>query len=147
MATFIEYVSLQLTRYRTLNAYRGGDWRRLPIIECGEKLVQVPMQDCHPYYAREMKLSSDERVFLREGTLERFRRAQNKVRVQGYDLKVYDGWRSVQLQENLFWFYLREFTAAKFGMSQHFKLLSTDQVCDAFNKLPEATRSSLREAN
>lgn len=147
MAMLIDYIKLQIVRARTLHAYRSGDWRKLPIIDCGERLVQVPIEDCHPYYAREMKLIPDERVFLREGVLARFQCAQREARTQGYDLKVYDGWRSIELQENLFWFYLREFTAAKFELSQRFASLDLGQVRDEFNGLPEVTQTSLREAN
>ncbi len=147
MASIITRTVVQISRVRTLYAYRHGDWRKLPIVENHEPLVQVPPEQCYPYYAREMKLVTDERIFLRAEALRRFRHAHAFLKRQGYDLMVYDGWRSLQLQENLFWFYLREFTAAKFNLKEQFAPLEVDAVRERFLALPETMQGSLKEAN
>jgi hypothetical protein len=84
-------VRLQFERVKTLAAYRRGSWRQLPIVECGQPLVQVPEQHCEPYYADVMQLTTDRRVFLRQEVLERFLGARQTLLEEGYDLKVYDG--------------------------------------------------------
>lgn len=95
-----------------------------------------------------MKLTPDERLFLREGALERFLKAQALVREDGFDLRVYDGWRPVELQESLFWYYMREFTAAKFNLGDEFKALdTTDKVREHFLGLPQDSQVTMKEAN
>lgn len=147
MASILIRAIVQIARFRTLYAYRHGDWRELPISENHEPLVQVPPVQCYPYYAKEMKLVSDERIFLRAEVLQRFMHAHALLKSRGYDLMVYDGWRSLRLQENLFWFYLREFTAAKFNLKEQFASLEVDAVRGHFATLPETMQGSLKEAN
>lgn len=137
----------QAARVRTLHAYRRGDWRKIPIRENSEPLVQVPTEFCHSFYCVEMKLSSDERIFLRKKVLEMFFEARETAVSFGYDLKIFDGWRPVSLQKALFWFYLREFTAQKFGVVETFKDCDIDEVEKRFFALPETLRETLREAN
>lgn len=139
---------LHYERLRTIRAYKYGNWRTLPIRENGEPLVQVPAEYCYPYYVREMRLITDDRVFLRREVLNRYLRAQRTLRAHGFDLVVYDGWRSVELQENLFWFYLREFTAARFNRREEFAALrEMSEIRDHFNGLPPDVQTTLREAN
>ena len=138
---------LQLARLRTLYAYRHGDWRKLPIAENHEPMVQVPLEQCYPYYARQMKLVADERIFLRAEVLRRFQVARAFLKDRGFDLIVYDGWRSLKLQERLFWFYMREFTAAKFNLKEQFAPLEVDAVREYFAALSKTMQSNLKEAN
>ncbi|MEO5927808.1 MAG: M15 family metallopeptidase [Patescibacteria group bacterium] len=148
MSQFTDTVLLHATRIRTLHAYRSGNFRTLPIQECGEHLVQVPKELTHPYYAIEMKLIEDTHVFLREGVLDAFLRARDDLLHQGLDLVVYDGWRSVELQENLFWHYMKEFTVKKFNLADEFVDTATyPDIKTTFLSLPEATQVSLKEAN
>lgn len=92
---------------------RRGDWREVPIEENGESLVRVPTEIAYPYYAKIMGLGKEE-IYLRKGLMERIFDVRTSLRPYGFDLVVYDGWRSVELQENLFWYYMSEFTAKKF---------------------------------
>lgn len=142
-----DYVRLQALRARTLLAYRGN-WRNIPIQECGEPLVQIPQEMVYPYYARDMKLVTDERLFARSGLYSRFLMARQEVQQHGYDLIAYDAWRSLELQENLFWHYMREFTAPKFGMKAEFaRLTNYASIREYFESLTEETQELMRNAN
>ena len=144
----LEYLELQRLRYVTLHAYRSGDWRKILIKDNGQPLVQVPESMVFPFYARVMKLVPDERIYLREEVLERVLKAQSWLRDRGLDLKVYDGWRSVELQENLFWYYMRSFTAKRFDQKDQFERLdSFDAIRSYFNSLPPELQAVMREAN
>jgi D-alanyl-D-alanine dipeptidase len=141
-------IRLAYTRLITLRAYRSGDWRKIPIEENRQPLIEVSSDMSFPYYAKEMHLVKDERVFLREEVLDRYLQARKILRAQGYDLLVYDGWRSVELQENLFWFYMKAFTAARFAQKDQFESLETfSEIRDYFNGLPETLRTTMRDAN
>lgn len=135
--------------WKTVRAYgRGKDWRVLPIRECGEPLVLVPREFNRPFYVHEAHLASDERVFLREKLFVMFLHARGILLQDGLELKIYDGWRSIELQENLFWFYLKQFTVKKFGLLDHFGKANTpEEIRDVFLQLPETTRITLKEAN
>lgn len=144
----LDYIRLQYLRYVTLRAYRSGDWRKIPIKDNGQKLVQVPEEMAFPFYARVMKLVVDERMYLREGVLDRVIRVRERLSRFGLDLVVYDGWRSVELQENLFWFYMRAFTAGKFNQKEQFERLDgSAQIKAYFASLSPETRAVIREAN
>lgn len=65
----------------------------------------------------------------------------------GYDLRVYDGWRSTELQENLFWHYMREFTAKQFGKYDEIKNLSSSEVKAHFENFPPELRVTMIGAN
>lgn len=122
-------------RTKTMAGYQNKDWRTLPIKECGEPLVLASQELCHPYYSKEMGITSEERIFLRQTTLNMFYVAKEICNSLGYDLKIYDGWRSMQLQENLFWFYMKEFTAKKFNSQNVFlNIHSPTEIKAVFNK-------------
>ena len=141
-------VQLQYARFKTIRAYKSGDWRKILIRENNDPLVEVPAKYCYPYYMREMHLTTDKRIFLRQEVLNRFVQARETLRSKGFDLIVYDGWRSVELQENLFWHYMREFTAARFNRKDEFvQLKELSQVRDYFKRLPPDVQTTLREAN
>jgi len=148
VCTLFEYLQIQKLRFDTLRAYRSGDWRKIPIKENGQSLVQVPEAMVFPYYARVMKLVPDERIYLREEAFEKVLRAQSWLQARGFDLMVYDGWRSVELQENLFWYYMRAFTANKFDQKEQFDQLdSFDSIRDYFKSLPPELQAVMHEAN
>ncbi len=141
-------IILQFIRFRTLWAYRFNDWRNVPIKECGENLVPLPIHQKYPFYAKEMGLTQDERVFLREEVYDRYLVARDFVARRGYDLVVYDGWRSLDVQKNLFWIYLKEFTVERFHLQEKFSKTKTPrEIQECFNSLPEDTQEVLREAN
>ena len=143
-----DYIRLQYLRFVTLRVYRMGDWRKIPIRDNGERLVQVPNEIAFPFYSRVMKLVEDERMYLREEVLKMVLNAREWLKQFGFDLKVYDGWRSVELQENLFWFYMRAFTASKFNQKEQFERLTDFASIKAyFESLPPETQTVIREAN
>jgi D-alanyl-D-alanine dipeptidase len=132
----------------TKRAYSNGrDWKQLPIQENGERMVEVPPGFCHPYYAVEMKLTQDTRLFLRREVFSRFLKANALVGQEGFELRVYDGWRPVSLQKNLFWHYMREFTAAKFNMAAKFAGQPYNVVEELFGQLPPDQQVTMKAAN
>jgi zinc D-Ala-D-Ala dipeptidase len=143
-----DYLRLQRLRYVTLHAYRSGDWRKILITENNDRLVEVPREIAFPYYAREMQLVKHDVLYLRSEVLERVLWARTILEPQGFDLKIYDGWRSIELQENLFWYYMRAFTAAKFGQGDEFgRLKEFADIKAYFNSLPPDLQTTMREAN
>jgi len=141
-------VDLREVAERTESAYLKGSWRELPIQECDEPLVQVPAEFCHSFYALEMKLTDDARIFLRRSVLKMFLTANATMSRSGLSLVVYDGWRSIQLQENLFWYYLKLFTAAKFSLEAHFaQAITSSEVKASFLRLPSEVQEKVKEAN
>jgi D-alanyl-D-alanine dipeptidase len=67
---------------------------------------------------------------------------------QGLDLKVYDGWRSMTLQENLFWYYMKLYTSKKFGMHEEFdKLDAFQDIKNFFKSLPQSLKMQMDAAN
>ncbi len=148
MAPSLFGVDLTQIAASTEKAYTSGSWRELPIKECNEPLIEVPAKYCYPFYAREMNLSQDKRIFLRGTVLKMFLMAYGLLKNHGYDLIIYDGWRSVVLQENLFWYYLKAFTAAKFNLVDHFSTANTSsEIKTAFDNLPSQLREKVKEAN
>lgn len=143
-----EYIKLQMLRYSTLRAYRSGDWRKIPITENHDPLVEVPSEISHAYYVREMRLGDHEKIYVRSQVLERLFAAQFGLQSKGFDIKLYDGWRSVALQENLFWHYMYAFTAARFNQKKHFdELKDFDEIRAYFETLPQDLQTTMREAN
>lgn len=145
---WLRHLRLETVRYMTLRAYRNGDWRKLPIHDSGEPLIRVPEEMCHPFYADATKLVSDRPLYVRQGVLDQLNRARTFLLERGFDLKLYDGWRSVTLQENLFWHYLKEFTVKRFDLEEHFKQAVTpEEIKAVFLGLEETTQETLKQAN
>lgn len=96
------------------------DWREEPISENCEPLVEVPKEHCYPYYHSVMKLTEESRIFLRRSVCDRFLSAHKLLLLAGYDLMLYDGWHSVELQERLFYHYMRQFTIPFLGLGDEF---------------------------
>ena len=143
-----QWLVMQKIRIQTIIAYRRKDWRTVLISDNGEPLLEVPSEICYPYYTVEMHLVSDSRIFVREGVLLRLRRVRDLLIRRGYDLKIYDGWRSTELQKSLFWCYLKRFTAAKLRLGEYFlKAESPEEVHTCYLQLPRAVRESLFNAN
>lgn len=149
--TLLARFALQLCRINSLLAYRNADWRKLPIKECGEPLVLIPEYLAYPYYVREMHLGTDEAMYLRESVLEKVINAHDFIKQNfGWDLKVYDGWRSYETQEALFYFYLKKFTIQKFStyvMSMFKDADTTEEIKKVFVSLQKPLRDSLLQAN
>ncbi len=148
MISGVGAVDLCCVAKQTEEAYSRGSWRGLPIQECGEPLVLVPSDFTHPYYSVDMGLTDDRRVFLRKTVFQMFLTAHEIVKRTGLSLVIYDGWRSVELQENLFWYYLKLFTAPRFGLEDIFSRTKTSlEIKETFLKLPAEVREKAREAN
>lgn len=144
----LSYLKLQMARWRTLRAYKEGDWRKIPIMENNQPLIEVPSEISFPFYCRVLKVIKDERLFLRGEALEKVLRAREFLKSFGFDLMIYDGWRSLELQENLFWYYMKLFTVEKFGLGkQFFGLSSTIDISECYKDLSPEVRKLIFEAN
>ncbi|MEI7890864.1 MAG: hypothetical protein WCI36_02750 [bacterium] len=95
-----------------------------------------------------MKISNSKDIFIREDVFSRFLVAKKIASSYGFDLIVFDGWRSIELQESLFWYYLKKFIVEKFNMKDVFSC--ADDVSDIkriFLSLPENNQVLMMEAN
>lgn len=150
MNSCLFWAYLQWVRFVTLSSYRNKDWRKKRIKECHEKLVEVPPNLAYPFYTNEMGLSSDPKIYLRQGLLDRFLIAKEYVSKYNpeYYLVVYDGWRSLEIQEKLFWIYLKLYTIPKFKLERKFELTKNiEEIRLIFSELSTETQITLREAN
>jgi len=87
-------------------------------------------------------------VSLREEVLEKILHTREFLKLQGFDLMVYDGWRSLELQENLFWYYMRLFTVKNFDLQEHFNdASSTKDIRECYNHLSPEVKKLTFEAN
>ncbi len=142
------YLLAQLERFRTLRAYQVKDWRSIVIKENGEPLQSVPTECAHPFYVHDLKIAHNPVIYLRESVLAQFMHARSILTRIGYDLFVYDGWRSVELQSHLFWHYMKEFTIKKFSLENEFiSCNSPGEIEKKFLDLPHSMRETLKSAN
>ena len=138
---------LQFERFRTLAAYNRRRWQDMPIRETNEPLVEMSPSLCFPYYAHKMHLTADPRIFLREQVAERFTVAARIVAHYGYELRIYDGWRSLAVQEGIFWTYLKQYIVHQCGHHSTFAKAETAQeVKECFESLGPELQKVLREA-
>lgn len=141
-------LNLKAIQAATEQAYANSDWKEQLIIECNEPLVPVHADHAYPWYYHEMKLATSPQVYLRESVYKMFLEARHYLLQLGFDLKIYDGWRSVELQETLFWYYLQQFTVASFNLQDQFiDCKTTVQIKDRFLSLPSTLQAELKEAN
>ncbi len=95
-----------------------------------------------------MKIAKNEKLYLREEVLQKTLAVRETLKKQGFDLKVYDGWRSAELQENLFWHYMKLFTVEKFGLKEQFdRLASIEDIKTCYECLSPKKRRVIFEAN
>jgi len=154
MSTIEEYLTkdeaaLRAIASQTKSAYSKSSWKDVPIVENEEPLVKIPWTISFPYYSKVMGLSGGEDIYLRKTVASRFFRARGKLLCFGYDLRVYDGWRSIELQENLFWFYLKEFALNTFPQIKVLfeNCVEISEIKERFYQLPVTDQKILMEAN
>jgi zinc D-Ala-D-Ala dipeptidase len=148
MNKLIRWTHIQYVRCCTLRAFQTRDWQTVPINDNNEPLVLVPHEHCYPYYASVLGAKFDHRMFVREKVIELFLRAKAYVQEEGFDLRMYDGWRSVEVQRGLFWYYMREFTVGKFGLAEKFLDAKTaSETEERFSDLSASMQSTLIGAN
>lgn len=112
------------------------------------KLVLVPEEFSNPFYFKEMGLAENSRQFLRSVVLDMFFEANARANAMGFSLIVFDGWRSVKLQEDLFWHYMKVYTVPNFSLSASFKHATTPkEISRVFKKLSPKVQEEAREAN
>ncbi|OGY93730.1 MAG: hypothetical protein A2406_04155 [Candidatus Komeilibacteria bacterium RIFOXYC1_FULL_37_11] len=124
-------------------------WQAIPIIDNREKLLLIPENFCYPFYANTMNITEDKRIFLREVTFLMFVKAYEILGGLGLELRIYDGWRPVSLQEQLYWLYMKQFTVCKFSniaplFSQ--AILATE-IKNVFSLLVKKTQEILHKLN
>ncbi|MGD8373279.1 MAG: M15 family metallopeptidase [Candidatus Woesebacteria bacterium] len=77
-----------------------------------------------------------------------FNKARSSLGGIGYDLRVYDAWRPVDLQEELFWYYLKLFTIKPFGLEEFFSSCQNgEQIVNKLSELPQGLQDKLKEVN
>jgi zinc D-Ala-D-Ala dipeptidase len=140
-------VDLRDVYVRTVRAFQSS-YYDVPIQECGERLVKVARNHSYSWYSHEMSLIHTPDIFLRETVYGMFLTARDTLQEQDFDLKVYDGWRSVELQEALFWHYMHLFTVDALGYAKYFAgCKSGKEVKAAFKQLPELEQARLKQEN
>lgn len=144
----LSYFKLQYIKIITLRAYKSNNWKKIPIKENHQPLIIVPSEFAFPYYFKKMRLTNDNVLYLREETFNRFLKAKKYLQCRGFNLKVYDGWRSAQLQENLYWYYMYKFTARKFNQKELFGQLSgLNEIKTRFEKIPKNLQTAMHRMN
>lgn len=142
------HLHAQKIRVKTLSSYKNRSWKKIEIKENNDPLILIPSEFCYPFYFKEMKITDDDRIFLRSSVFQMFLLANEIMKKNGLRLLIYDGWRPLKLQENLFWFYLKKFTANKFNLQNDFShAKSPVEIKNIFNSFPITTQEVLKEAN
>ena len=118
-------------------AYKMRDWKKdAPIVECHEPLMRVPDKIVYPYYHRQMNIGRPE-MYLRQSVLEKLLLAAEELKNKGYQLMAYDGWRPVEVQEQLYFQYMKIFAIPKFGLQGYFA------HCQSAQSIKEILHSSV----
>ena len=106
-------------------------WNHLPIIDNGEKLVEIPEDfyfvEPHPYYKLGAPYLNKNKLWnLREGVVSRLIMANNflKANINNHFLIVYDTWRPIEVQKYMFNFAF-ESEGKKLGLNISFKDMKT----------------------
>jgi zinc D-Ala-D-Ala dipeptidase len=80
-------------------------YQKIPILECGEPLVEVPLifpRECpHPYVALGAPYGEYSPFYLRQGVIERLAHAQKQLeqRSANWRLKIFDAYRPIPVQQ------------------------------------------------
>jgi D-alanyl-D-alanine dipeptidase len=82
------------------------NWARLPIEECGEPLVPVPVGDpdglrIHPLYFEQGIPGATEEILLRAGVAVNLQAAVRRLAAFDVALVVFDGYRPLRVQQSL----------------------------------------------
>lgn len=80
-----------------------GDWKKIPIYECGEKLISLDSLQIRlePIYFQQGIKGAISKFYLREGVVIRLERVL-KLLPKNMELVVWDGWRPLATQQSLF---------------------------------------------
>jgi zinc D-Ala-D-Ala dipeptidase len=80
-------------------------YQKIPILECGEPLLEVPLifpRECpHPYVALGAPYGEHSPFYLRQGVMERLAHAQKRLeqRSGNWRLKIFDAYRPIPVQQ------------------------------------------------
>jgi len=80
-------------------------YQKIPILECGEPLVEVPLifpRECpHPYVALGAPYGNRSPFYLRQGVIERLKYAQTKLEQlqTSWQIKIFDAFRPIPVQQ------------------------------------------------
>jgi zinc D-Ala-D-Ala dipeptidase len=80
-------------------------YQKIPILECGEPLVEVPLifpRECpHPYVTLGAPYTDRSPFYLRQGVIERLGHAQAKLEKLhiGWRIKIFDAYRPISVQQ------------------------------------------------
>lgn len=134
-----EYMSLDdqsIIHQLIMDAENACKLEEVEIRECGEPLVLVPAEMSHPWYHREMGLGSDQ-LYVRASVMDCLRAASEWAGFRGYSIKVLDGYRSNDLQQELFRHYMLKFVIPRIGLGHTFRNAATPgQISMIMDDLP-----------
>ena len=138
-----------------LNHKFGRNWRKIQIIENNDTTRIVPRIFCNSFYFKKGIPGSKQEILLRNDVFRKYILAKNYIKDKyNLDLIIYDGYRPYEVQEYLFWSYMRDFTLKKYQdhLNQIFGfLIGITDVFDfkeQFEKIiPDKTKEILFEAN
>jgi D-alanyl-D-alanine dipeptidase len=117
----------------------SGGWRCVPISECGESLQQlIPAGRLfvQPIYRRLGYASALDRIYLRTGVIERLAHAARAL-PEGFALLIWDGWRPVNLQADLYHDY-----RARIARESQLQGRALDELVERFVSVPSSDPAS-----
>lgn len=116
------------------------------IRECAEPLVLVSAEMSYPWYYHKMSLGSNQ-IYVRASVFDGVRAANEWAGSLGYSIKVLDGYRSNELQQQLFTYYMIKFVVPRMNMERVFGNVATQaDVNRVLDDLPpEIAQKVIRE--
>jgi|GEM_PF-3012175 len=119
----------------------------MPIRPTDELLVPIGIADSYPFYAQEMQITEPAPLYVREQVSERFDFAKQLLARRGIRLVAFDGWRSVELQEKLYWTYMKLFALSPGLESVFADAVIPCAIRSAFELLDQSTQQILHKQN
>lgn len=149
MTLIFAQLRLYYERARTQEAWAENDWHTMLIIDNNEPLVELSHTICCPFYFDKMGIGKNQKIFVRESLQSMLYKAWEITQFFGYDLAVYDGWRSVLVQETLYWLYMKNTIAqVEPSLKEKIEMLhGSFDIEQWFASLPEQAQETLHAAN
>lgn len=86
-------------------------------------------------------------VWLRKEVILRLGIARTELAKLGFQLVVYDGWRPIEVQRNLFWIYLAQYTAPQYSTASSLRQLRDPvEIESRFSQLDDNLQEELKRA-
>lgn len=105
---------------KLLTAETRCELHSILIEECNEKLVEFPVELSYPFYRKHRGIGQSE-LYLRKTVADMLLSVNENAKTLGYSVILYDGYRDNEVQDNLFLFYLAQYTAPRMGLGRLFE--------------------------